>query len=91
MNTKTSNLYSVMKKHTNLEKIWIPPGEGIKLFETIDNPKFCSADQAAHMREDDHVVGVVYEGEIKAYPLWIADYYHSVNDMYGKNPVTFST
>lgn len=48
-----------------------------------DDPEFSPAATAEFMRPDDYVLGVLIEGEARAYPLWIIDYYHVVNDRSG--------
>ncbi|MBA3628072.1 MAG: DUF3179 domain-containing protein [Actinobacteria bacterium] len=32
------------------------------------------------MRDDDYVIGLVFKGQARAYPVWIIDNYHVVND-----------
>ncbi|MGH2807391.1 MAG: DUF3179 domain-containing (seleno)protein [Actinomycetota bacterium] len=54
-----------------------------------DDPKFVAAPDATHMRGDDYVVGVSYRGLTRAYPLWIVDHYHVVNDIYEGERVMF--
>jgi hypothetical protein len=51
-----------------------------------DEPDFTSAAGAAFMRHDDYVLGVRIDGEARAYPLWVIDYYHVVNDRSGGRP-----
>jgi len=51
-----------------------------------DGPEFVSAIEAAFMRPDDHVLGVTVEGRARAYPLWLIDYYHVVNDRIDDRP-----
>jgi hypothetical protein len=48
-----------------------------------DDPDFTQAAAATFMRPDDYVLGVRIDGEARAYPLWIIDYYHVVNDRSG--------
>ena len=45
---------------------------------------------AAHMREDDVVLGVVVSGEARAYPWWIVKHFHVVNDTLGGAPVAIA-
>ncbi len=45
-----------------------------------DGPPMVPADRASHMRDDDHVIGLVVDGRARAYPLWIVDNYHVIND-----------
>jgi hypothetical protein len=48
-----------------------------------DDPDFAPATAASFMRPDDYILGVRIDGEARAYPLWIIDYYHVVNDRSG--------
>ncbi len=43
-------------------------------------PTFVEAGKAEHMRDDDPVVGIVKGNEARAYPWWIMDNHHLVND-----------
>ena len=43
------------------------------------------------MRGDDYVVGLVVEGKARAYPLWITDNYHVINDVLHGVPIVFTT
>ncbi len=52
-----------------------------------DNPDMCPREATEHMREDDYVIGVLFEGSARAYPLWIVDHYHIVNDRVGDQPL----
>lgn len=45
-----------------------------------DDPQMVAPSEASHMREDDYVVGLVLRGRPRAYPLWIVDHYHVLND-----------
>jgi hypothetical protein len=48
-----------------------------------DDPAFVAAIEAGFMRPDDYVLGVSVDGSPRAYPLWLIDYYHVVNDRVG--------
>ena len=61
------------------------------MISSWDKPKFSPADSAIHMRDDDYVVGLTYRGIARAYPLWIADNYHVINDNISGEPVVFTT
>lgn len=39
------------------------------------------------MRDDDYVVGLEVDGQARAYPLWVIDHYHIVNDRAGGEQV----
>src|SRR5438094_351996 len=45
-----------------------------------DDPRTVSVDAADHMRPDDYVIGIRVGTRARAYPLWIIDNYHVVND-----------
>jgi hypothetical protein len=62
-----------------------------KLIASWDNPEFVAAANATHMRDDDYVVGIEYKGHFRAYPLWITDNYHMINDQIAGEPILFST
>lgn len=61
-----------------------------RLFPPLDNPQFVRADKADHVRMDDSIVGVFFEGEARAYPTWALDNYHIVNDHWGEQPVVIT-
>src|SRR5436190_22900150 len=56
-----------------------------------DQPAFAAATEAGHMRPDDYVIGVINGGEARAYPLWIIDNYHIVNDRFGADRVVVAS
>ena len=62
-----------------------------KLIAAWDRPAFVAAADATHMRDDDYVVGLEYKGHFRAYPLWITDNYHIINDRIAGDPILFST
>ena len=43
------------------------------------------------MLESDHVVGIYHKGKARAYPSFIMDYYHHLNDIIEGDPLVFST
>ena len=45
------------------------------------------AEEAAFLREEDRVLGVVYEGEARAYPLLILWWHEIIKDVLGEVPV----
>ncbi|MDJ0901720.1 MAG: DUF3179 domain-containing (seleno)protein [Xenococcus sp. MO_188.B8] len=61
------------------------------LIAAWDRPELVPANQASHMRDGEYVVGLVYQGVARAYPLWIADYYHIINDAIAGESVLFVT
>jgi hypothetical protein len=56
-----------------------------------DDPEFCAGARAAHMREDDYVVGLVFQGSARAFPLWVIDNYHVINDRVGDQRVVVTS
>ncbi|CAN5715567.1 hypothetical protein BH18ACT15_BH18ACT15_03980 [soil metagenome] len=52
-----------------------------------DNPAMCCKADAEHMRDDDYVIGVLFKGRARAYPLWIVDHYHIINDRVEEDPL----
>jgi len=63
-----------------------PPKDGIP---SIDNPKFDTA-QTTPFDKDETVIGVVMNGEAKAYPYKIMNWHEIVNDTLGGINVTVS-
>lgn len=45
-----------------------------------DDPEIVPGRGAPHMRPDDYVIGLVFRQRPRAYPLWIIDNYHAIND-----------
>jgi hypothetical protein len=56
-----------------------------------DRPEFVPAATARHLRDDDYVVGLIYKGLARAYPLWIVDNYHVINDAIAGDAIVFAT
>jgi len=56
-----------------------PPKDGIP---SIDNPKFDTA-QTTSFAQDEQVIGVVINGEAKAYPFGVMNWHEIVNDTVG--------
>lgn len=56
-----------------------------------DKPKFVEASQAPHMRDEDYVVGLIHKGVYRAYPMWVTDHYHAINDRIAGDRVLFTT
>ena len=87
----SENTYEVITtdgvKHiVSLDKIRSggPPKDGIP---SIDNPKFVNANEAEFLSDNDVVIGLEINGEIKAYPLSILVWHEIVNDNVGDIPV----
>ncbi|MFQ6136958.1 MAG: DUF3179 domain-containing protein [Candidatus Hydrothermarchaeales archaeon] len=60
-------------------------------FPSIDDPKFVTVEEGNEMwSDDDEVIGIVYRGIAKAYPLKIVNYHHIVNDEFGGEPIAIT-
>ncbi len=57
-----------------------PPRDGIP---SIDDPRFQKADDADWLNDDDRVLGIKRNGEVKAYPIRIMDWHEVANDTFG--------
>ena len=61
---------------------------GKDAIRSIDRPKLISASEADEiLYEDEPVLGVEYEGEARAYPLWYLEAHEIVNDSLGDLPI----
>jgi hypothetical protein len=49
----------------------------------IDRPTFVPAAQASWVADDEPVIGVVIDGEARAYPTWLLNGHEIVNDAIG--------
>lgn len=65
-------------------------GPGKDGIPSIDNPKFIDASSATFLSDDDLVVGIIVNNEIRAYPHKILDYHEIVNDEIEETPLTIS-
>lgn len=62
-----------------------PPKDGIP---SIDKPKFESASDAGKwLNDDDLVLGLSFDGTVKAYPHRILNWHEIVNDFAGSTPI----
>ncbi|MEW8561558.1 MAG: DUF3179 domain-containing protein [Candidatus Thiodiazotropha sp.] len=64
-----------------------PPKDGIP---AIDRPKFISAHKVDYLAPDDRVLGLSYNGQVKAYPIAIMNWHEIVNDRFGSEPVAIT-
>jgi len=64
-----------------------PARDGIP---ALDHPVFVQASEAAFLSPDDKLLGVDFNGAIKAYPIGILNYHELVNDQFNGQPVTVS-
>ena len=60
------------------------------IFLPLNNPDIVPVDMASHMKAEDVVVGVVVNGQPRAYPLWIFGQFHVVNDTINDAPVVLA-
>ena len=61
-----------------------PPKDGIP---ALLKPKFVSAEKADFLSPEDQVIGVVLQGQPKAYPIKILNWHEVVNDDGGDLPI----
>lgn len=54
---------------------------------SIDHPRFVPASQAGFMRDDEPVIGVVVDGQARAYSAWHLDHHEIVNDHVGDSAI----
>ncbi len=66
--------------NTGLIRSGGPAKDGIP---ALSNPAFIGAGQASYLRPKDQVIGVVLNGDAKAYPLRILNWHEAVNDVVG--------
>jgi hypothetical protein len=65
-----------------------PPRDGI---HALLHPKFVKPGQVSPLlKESDRVLGVLVEGDAKAYPVKILNYHELVNDFLGGKPILVS-
>jgi hypothetical protein len=64
-----------------------PPKDGIP---ALMSPKYVSAGEASFLRENDQVIGVVINGEARAYPLRIMSWHELINDRIGDMSILVS-
>ena len=61
-----------------------PPKDGIA---AISNPEIVAFGEIEKLRDDDRMIGVVVEGEARAYPIRVLTYHEAVNDTIGDTPI----
>lgn len=64
-----------------------PPKDGIP---ALFNPQFIKAEEADYLESSDRVLGVVINGDAKAYPIRILNWHELVNDHVGNENVLIS-
>ena len=57
---------------------------------SIDNPKFVSAADAAHVTDDEVVIAIAFGNEFRAYPARILDHHEIVNDTIAGEPIAIT-
>lgn len=53
----------------------------------IDRPTFVPADQATFVHPEEPVIGLVVNGEARAYPTWLLNGHEIVNDRIGSRAI----
>jgi len=53
----------------------------------IDRPSFVSPDRASFVDPEEPVIGVVLNGEARAYPTWLLNGHEIVNDRIGNRSI----
>lgn len=61
-----------------------PPKDGIP---ALTDPSAVGAGEATFLLDDDEIIGIVFGGEARAYPLAILDYHEIINDAVGGREV----
>jgi hypothetical protein len=64
-----------------------PPKDGIP---ALVNPDYIAAEEASYLQKNDRVIGVVVNGDVRAYPLKIMSWHELVNDTIGNQPILVS-
>ena len=57
---------------------------------SIDYPRFVTADEADFLKADDLILGIVIDGDARAYPAKILDHHEIVNDTVGGKPIAIT-
>jgi len=56
-------------------------------FIALDNPTFVSSEDAAYLHENDEVIGIVINGQAKAYSLKTVAWHHAIRDELANTPI----
>ena len=64
-----------------------PPRDGIP---AIDQPNFVRSNNAKFLKQDDRILGLVYEDVTRAYPIKILNYHEIVNDQIHQQAIIIS-
>lgn len=60
-------------------------GPGRDGIPALENPAMITADEATYLDDDDLVIGVVFDGEARAYSHIVLDWHEIINDQIGQN------
>jgi len=63
------------------------PGE---IFVVLVHPTFVPASEATYLQPDENIIGIIRNGEAKAYPTQMLAFHHLVHDHVGGEPVLIS-
>ena len=64
-----------------------PPKDGIP---ALDKPIFITGADVTQLKPSDRVLGLIYNCEVKAYPIRILNHHEIVNDLFGNRHVVIS-
>ncbi|SED07953.1 Protein of unknown function [Tenacibaculum sp. MAR_2009_124] len=83
--------------NSNTTSSWLIPkdevidgGSGKDGIPSINSPVFYGANQAVYLLNEDLIIGIVKNGEVKAYPHRILDWHEVVNDEVGGDKIVIS-
>lgn len=76
---KTNNGFDLQGSLVPADQIHLggPARDGIP---SIDEPNFVAADEAGFLTDDDRVLGLLFNGQARAYPIAILNWHEVVND-----------
>ncbi|MFH0890331.1 MAG: DUF3179 domain-containing protein [Candidatus Aenigmatarchaeota archaeon] len=72
----------------NISEIDVPLPEGA--IPALYNPKFITAANATYPEDKDMVIGINYNGVVKAYPVKMMNWHEVVNDYFNSKPVVIT-
>jgi len=65
-------------------------GPGKDGIPALENPLMISSDEATGLSDEDLVVGVLFDGEARAYSHQVLDWHEIINDQVGKQPIALT-
>jgi hypothetical protein len=83
------NGFALAKSTVPREAI-IAGGPARDAIHSVDAPKFAALAEATWVRGETPVIGVVFAGQARAYPIHVMEYHEVVNDVFGETPVVVS-